>query len=89
MGGGICFAVKRALVLADAPHGSRTPTASMACSGRADAARNSILITAWRLQKEGRWEQAEQQYKIALSFNPADAEIAYEPCHCLDGASQI
>ena len=26
------------------------------------------------LQKEGRWEQAEEQYKIALSFNPADAK---------------
>ena len=26
------------------------------------------------LQKEGQWEQAEQQYKIALSFKPADAK---------------
>jgi Flp pilus assembly protein TadD len=26
------------------------------------------------LQKEGRWEQAEQQYKIALSYKPADAK---------------
>ena len=28
----------------------------------------------WALQKEGQWEQAEQQYKIALSHNPADAK---------------
>jgi hypothetical protein len=27
----------------------------------------------WALQKEGQWEQAEQQYKIALSYKPADA----------------
>jgi Tfp pilus assembly protein PilF len=26
------------------------------------------------LQKEGQWEQAEQQYKIALSYKPADAK---------------
>jgi tetratricopeptide (TPR) repeat protein len=26
------------------------------------------------LQKEGQWEQAEQEYKIALGFNPADAK---------------
>jgi tetratricopeptide (TPR) repeat protein len=26
------------------------------------------------LQKEGQWEQAEQQYKIALGFKPADAK---------------
>jgi tetratricopeptide (TPR) repeat protein len=26
------------------------------------------------LQKENRWEQAEEQYKIALRFNPADAK---------------
>ena len=26
------------------------------------------------LQKEGRWEEAEQQYKIALSYKPADAK---------------
>jgi Flp pilus assembly protein TadD len=26
------------------------------------------------LQKEGQWEQAEQQYKTALGFNPADAK---------------
>jgi Flp pilus assembly protein TadD len=26
------------------------------------------------LQKEGRWEQAEQQYKIALRYKPADAK---------------
>ena len=28
----------------------------------------------WALQKEGQWEQAEQQYKIALSYKPADAK---------------
>ncbi|HYK24469.1 MAG TPA: tetratricopeptide repeat protein, partial [Candidatus Acidoferrum sp.] len=26
------------------------------------------------LQKDGRWEKAEEQYKIALGFNPADAK---------------
>src|SRR5260370_16286653 len=26
------------------------------------------------LQKEGQWEQAEQQYKIALSYKPAEAK---------------
>ena len=29
---------------------------------------------ALALQKEGQWEQAEQQYKIALSYKPADAK---------------
>ena len=27
------------------------------------------------LQKEGHWEQAEEQYKLALGFNPADAKL--------------
>ena len=71
--GGVCCAVKRTLVLADAPHGSRTPTASMACSGRAEGAKQHFDY-GLALQKEGQWERAEQQYKIALSYKPADAK---------------
>src|SRR5207247_3125534 len=41
------------------------------------------------LQKEGQLEQAEEQYKIALGFNPADAKSHMNLANALAGQSQF
>src|SRR6266508_6251226 len=73
MGCGICSALKRALVLADASQCAGRPTTSMACSRRADGVKQHFDY-GLALQKEGQWEKAEEQYKTALGFKPADAK---------------
>jgi len=71
MGGGLCCAVKRALVLADALMVPELQRRAWLVADVPSGAKQRLDYGV-ALQKEGRWEEAEEQYKSALRFNPAD-----------------